>query len=87
MRAQRRTVGPEAIDPIGGPSPLCLRPRLAVEIGFRHDGRRLRYGHRHFPTATAAVTVLEDLGIVTEMTGQKTNRNYSCQPYIELLSR
>lgn len=40
-----------------------------------------------FPTATAAVQVLEDLGIVTEMTGQKKNRSYSYQPYIELLSR
>jgi hypothetical protein len=40
-----------------------------------------------FPTANAAVKVLEDLGIVTEMTGQKKNRNYSYQPYIELLSQ
>ena len=40
-----------------------------------------------FPTANAAVKVLEDLGIVTEMTGQKKNRSYSYQPYIELLSR
>lgn len=40
-----------------------------------------------FPTANAAVKVLEDLGIVTEMTGQKKNRRYSYQPYIELLSR
>ncbi|MEN9357232.1 MAG: hypothetical protein RL695_1403, partial [Pseudomonadota bacterium] len=26
-------------------------------------------------------------GIVTEMTGQKKNRNYSYQAYVELLSR
>jgi hypothetical protein len=39
-----------------------------------------------FPTANAAVKVLEDLGIVTEMTGQKKNRSYSYQPYIELLT-
>lgn len=39
------------------------------------------------PTATAVVKVLEDLDIVTEMTGQKKNRCYSYQPYIELLSR
>ena len=40
-----------------------------------------------FPTATAAVKVLEDLGIVAEMTGQKKNRTYSYQGYVELLSR
>lgn len=40
-----------------------------------------------FPTANAAVKVLEDLGIVTEMTGQKKNRSYSYQSYIELLAR
>ena len=39
-----------------------------------------------FPTAAAAVKVLEDFGIVTEMTGQKKNRSYSYQPYIELQS-
>ena len=40
-----------------------------------------------FPTATAAVKVLENPGIVTEMTGQKKNRSYSYQAYVELLSR
>lgn len=40
-----------------------------------------------FPTAGAAVKMLADLGIVTEMTGQKKNRSYSYQAYIELLSR
>ncbi len=40
-----------------------------------------------FPTATAAVNVLEELGIVMEMTGQKKNRSYSYQAYVELLSR
>lgn len=39
------------------------------------------------PTATAAVKVLEDLGIVSELTGQKKNRSYSYQAYVELLSR
>jgi Fic family protein len=39
-----------------------------------------------FPTANAAVKVLEDLGIVTEMTGQKKNRSFSYQSYIELLT-
>ena len=40
-----------------------------------------------FPTANAAVKVLEELGIVAELTGQKKNRSYSYQAYIELLSR
>ncbi len=39
-----------------------------------------------FPTATAAVKLLEDLGIVSELTGQKKNRSFSYQAYIELLS-
>jgi Fic family protein len=40
-----------------------------------------------FPTANSAVKVLQGLGIVTELTGQKKNRFYSYQPYIELLTR
>ena len=39
-----------------------------------------------FPTATAAVKLLEELGIVSELTGQKKNRSFSYQAYIELLS-
>ena len=38
-----------------------------------------------FPTANAAVQVLAELGIVTELTGQKKNRSYSYQSYIELM--
>ena len=40
-----------------------------------------------FPTATAAVTILEDLGILCELTGNKKNRHYSYQSYVDLLSR
>jgi hypothetical protein len=39
-----------------------------------------------FPTANAAVKVLQVLGIVAELTGQKKNRSYSYQAYITLLS-
>jgi Fic family protein len=39
-----------------------------------------------FPTATAAVKVLEELGIVVEFTGFKKNRSYSYQSYIDLLA-
>lgn len=40
-----------------------------------------------FPTANAAVQVLEQLGVVVEMTGQKKNRCYSYQGYVDLLTR
>ena len=40
-----------------------------------------------FPTATAAVKLLEELGIVTELTGQKNNRSFSYPAYVELLTR
>lgn len=38
------------------------------------------------PSATAEVKVLEDLGIVTELTRQKKNRSYSYTAYIALLA-
>jgi hypothetical protein len=56
-----------------------MRPRFTVE----QVGKKLE---TTFPTANAAVKVLQDLGIVREMTGQKQYRNYSYQAYIELLS-
>ena len=40
-----------------------------------------------FPTATAAVKLLEHLGIVSERTGQKKNRSFSYGAYVDLLSR
>lgn len=40
-----------------------------------------------FPTATAAVKLLEELDIVTELTGQKKNRSFSYRAYVELLAR
>ena len=59
---------------------LPLMPRLTIE--------RVRQKlNTSFPTASAAVKVLADLGILAEMTGQKKNRIYSYQPYIELLTR
>ena len=59
---------------------LPMMPRFTIE-------RVRQQLDTSFPTATAAVKVLEELGIVTEMTGQKKNRNYSYQAYVELLSR
>lgn len=58
---------------------LPLMPRFTIE--------RVRQKlETSFPTANAAVKVLENLGIVTEMTGQKKNRRYSYASYIELLT-
>jgi Fic family protein len=59
---------------------LPMMPRFTIE-------RVRQQLDTSFPTATAAVKVLEELGIVTEMTGQKKNRSYSYQAYVELLSR
>lgn len=59
---------------------LPMMPRFTIE-------RVRQQLDTSFPTATVAVKVLEDLGIVTEMTGQKKNRSYSYQAYVDLLSR
>jgi Fic family protein len=39
-----------------------------------------------FPTANAAVKALEELGLITETTGNKKNRSFSYDRYIKLLS-
>lgn len=59
---------------------LPIMPRFTVE----HVRRRLE---TTFPTASAAVRLLEELGILAELTGQKKNRVYSYQAYVDLLSR
>ena len=59
---------------------LPMMPRFSVE----HVRQRL---DTTFPTASAAVKLLEDLGILAELTGQKKNRVYSYQAYVGLLSR
>ncbi|MDP3522847.1 MAG: Fic family protein [Hydrogenophaga sp.] len=59
---------------------LPMMPRFTVE----HVRQRLE---TTFPTASAAVKLLEDLGILKELTGQKKNRIYSYQAYVELLTR
>ena len=57
---------------------LPMMPRFTVErVRQRLD--------TSFPTANAAVQMLAGLGIVTELTGQKKNRSYSYQSYIELM--
>jgi Fic family protein len=59
---------------------LPMMPRLTVE-------RARQSLDTTFPTANAAVKVLEELGVIVETSGQKKNRSYSYRAYIELLSR
>lgn len=59
---------------------LPMMPRFSIE----RVRQRLE---TTFPTAGAAVHLLEMLGILVEITGQKKNRIYSYQAYVELLSR
>ena len=59
---------------------LPMMPRFTIE-------RVRQQLNTTFPTATAAIKALEELGIVMEMTGQKKNRSYSYQAYVELLSQ
>jgi len=58
---------------------LPVMPRFAIEQVRQKLGTT-------FPTATAAVKLLEKLGIVTELTGQKKNRSFSYAAYVELLA-
>lgn len=58
---------------------LPMMPRFTIEIARQKLDTS-------FPTANAAAKVLEDVGIVTEVTGQRTRRCYSYQTYIELLA-
>jgi len=59
---------------------LPMMPRFTVE----HVRQKLEIS---FPTANAAVKVLEDLGIATEMTGQKKNRSYSYEQWLSSTQR
>lgn len=72
--------------PKAGPASYRLFEMLPMMPRFTIERVRQKLD-TSFPTATAAVKVLEDLGIVAEMTGQKKNRSYSYQAYVELLSR
>lgn len=59
---------------------LPMMPRFTVEKARQQLATS-------FPTANAAVKLLTDLAIVTEMTGQRKNRTFGYQNYIELLGR
>lgn len=72
--------------PKANPSSVRLFELLPIMPRFTIERVRQKL-NTSFPTATAAVKVLEALGIVTELTGQKKNRSYSYQAYVERLSR
>lgn len=59
---------------------LPMMPRFTVEMARQKLDTS-------FPTANAAVKLLDELGIVVELTGQKKNRSYSYKAYIDLLAR
>ena len=59
---------------------LPTMPRLSVD-------RACEAVQTTFPTANTAIKLLEELGILTEMTGQKKNRTFSYAAYIQLLSQ
>ena len=58
---------------------LPLMPRFTIEqVRQKLDTT--------FPTATAAVKLLQDLGMLSELTGQKKNRLFSYAAYVALLA-
>jgi Fic family protein len=58
---------------------LPLMPRFTIEQARQKLDTT-------FPTATAAVKLLQDLGLLTELTGQKKNRCFSYAAYVDLLA-
>jgi Fic family protein len=71
--------------PKAGPTSYRLFELLPMMPRFSVEHVRQRLGTT-FPTASAAIRLLEELGIVAELTGQKKNRIYSYQAYVDLLS-
>ncbi len=72
--------------PKSGPTAYRLFERLPMVPRFNIERAR-QILDTSFPTASAAVNQLVELGIVKEMTGQKKNRNYSYQGYVDLLTQ
>jgi Fic family protein len=58
---------------------LPLMPRFTIEQARQKLDTT-------FPTATAAVKLLQDLGLLAELTGQKKNRLFSYAAYVALLA-
>ena len=64
---------------------LCLFELLPLMPRFTIEQARQKLDTT-FPTATAAVKLLQDLGLLTELTGQKKNRLFSYAAYVELMA-
>lgn len=79
---RRRLLG----SPKAGSAAFRLFELLPTMPRFTVDKARQQL-ETSFPTANAAVRLLEELGIVMEMTGQRKNRTFSYQSYIDLLAR
>jgi Fic family protein len=73
-------------DPKAGPASYKLFELLPLMPRFTVERAREKL-ETSFPTANAAVKLLESLGIVAEVTGQRKNRSFSYQSYIALLTR
>ncbi|MGS5089919.1 Fic family protein [Hydrogenophaga sp. A37] len=69
-----------------GPASYRLFELLPTMPRFSVERARVALGTT-FPTANAAIKLLQELGIVTEITGLKKNRSFSYQAYVDLLSR
>lgn len=82
VAGHRRTL---LASPKAGPASYRLFELLPMMPRFTIERARQSLG-TSFPTANAAVKLLQALGILTELTGQKKNRSYSYQAYIELLT-
>lgn len=72
--------------PKAGPASYRLFELLPTMPRFSVERARAALGTTT-PTASAAIRVLEELGIVTEITGQKKNRSFSYAAYIDRLGR
>ncbi len=69
-----------------GPLAYRLFELLPVMPRFTVEQARQRLATT-FPTASAAVRLLEALGIVDELTGRRKNRVYGYRAYVEILGR
>ena len=83
VAADRRRV---LASPKSGPATYRLLELLPMMPRFTVERVRQKL-NTSFPTANAAIKLLNALGIVTETTGQKKNRNFSYQGYIALLTK
>ena len=72
--------------PKSGPATYRLFEMLPTMPRFNIERARQML-NTSFPTASAAVNQLVELAIVKEQTGQKKNRSYSYQGYVDLLTR